>query len=201
MSREDNGLPEKKCSKCDVVKQLDEFHREKNSKDGRQSYCKECRKEYSKQYRQDNKEEINEYNKQYREDNKEQLKQYDQDHKEERNERDRNRYHNDPAYALMKNVSRQVRAMLKRTGGSKNGESVEKYLPYTDEELWNHLRSGYTEGMNDNNYGEWEIDHKNPQSLLLFDSMDHPNFLKCWALENLQPLWAADNISKSNKII
>ena len=49
-------------------------------------------------------------------------------------------------------------------------------------------------------YG-WHIDHIIPQSKLLYDSMDHPNFQKCWALENLQPLWAKDNISKSNKTL
>ena len=39
-----------------------------------------------------------------------------------------------------------------------------------------------------------------PQSKLLYDSMEHPNFLKCWALENLQPLEAKENISKGNRL-
>ena len=39
-----------------------------------------------------------------------------------------------------------------------------------------------------------------PQSKLPYDSMTHPNFLKCWALENLQPLEAKENISKGNRL-
>ena len=46
----------------------------------------------------------------------------------------------------------------------------------------------------------WQIDHIIPQSSLPFDSFEHPNFKKCWALENLRPLEAMKNIKKSNKI-
>ena len=35
---------------------------------------------------------------------------------------------------------------------------------------------------------------------LPFESMDEPNFQKCWALENLQPLEASENIRKGNKV-
>ena len=52
------------------------------------------------------------------------------------------------------------------------------------------------------NYGiYWQIDHIYPQSLLPYDSMDHPNFLKCWSLDNLRPLEATENIRKGNKLI
>ena len=38
----------RKCSKCKVVKNLETaFHKNKNGKDGRQHYCKECMKELS----------------------------------------------------------------------------------------------------------------------------------------------------------
>jgi 5-methylcytosine-specific restriction endonuclease McrA len=46
---------------------------------------------------------------------------------------------------------------------------------------------------------KWQIDHIIPQSKLLYDSMDHSNFRKCWALENLRPLEVVENIRKSNK--
>lgn len=32
----------KKCSGCQAVKSLDDFHKDKNSKDGRYNYCKQC---------------------------------------------------------------------------------------------------------------------------------------------------------------
>jgi hypothetical protein len=47
----------------------------------------------------------------------------------------------------------------------------------------------------------WQIDHIIPQSALPYDNFGHPNFLKCWALENLRPLEAFANLKKSSKII
>jgi len=198
-------MTEKECSICKVVKPLDEFHRQKHGPNGRRAKCKECVSEYQKQYRQANKEEIKEYQKEYRQDNKEKKKeyasQYRQEHKEERNEYERNRRANNPVIALRENVRNMINHALKSNGGSKAGESVLQYLPYTMEELESHLESQFKPGMTWKNRSEWHIDHIYPQSKLPFDSMDHPNFLKCWALDNLQPLWAEENISKGAKII
>ena len=93
--------------------------------------------------------------------------------------------------------------IITREGGSKDGESILKYLPYTPKEMKEHLESLWLPGMTWDNHAldGWHIDHIIPQSKLLYDSMDHPNFQKCWALENLQPLWAKENISKSDKIL
>ena len=54
-------------------------------------------------------------------------------------------------------------------------------------------------GKFDLNKKTWQIDHIIPQSLLLYDNLEHLNFIKCWALENLQPLETCANIKKSNK--
>ena len=179
-------MREKECNKCGEVKPLDEFAKRKDSKDDRRNKCKECQDEYQRQYYQDN---------------KEHKAQYNEEHKEERNERRRNRKVNDPAYVVMNNVSRCVRRMINRAGGNKAGESVEKYLPYTSEQLKAHLESLFLEGMSWENRTEWHIDHIKPQSLLPYKTMDEPNFLECWSLENLQPLWAEDNIRKGNKVL
>lgn len=37
----------KECKSCNVIKSLDQFHKDKKSKDGHRFYCKACRKEYS----------------------------------------------------------------------------------------------------------------------------------------------------------
>ena len=39
-----------------------------------------------------------------------------------------------------------------------------------------------------------------PKSAFNFETAEDADFKKCWALENLQPLWAKDNLRKSNKI-
>ncbi len=40
----------KRCSKCGNRKPLDDFERQKKSKDGRHSHCKACRKSYFRNY-------------------------------------------------------------------------------------------------------------------------------------------------------
>ena len=109
------------------------------------------------------------------------------------------RRQNDTEYRLRQNVSTAISIALKRSDGSKQGESIEKYLPYTIEQLKEHLESQFEPWMTWNNHGKWHLDHITPQSKLPYASMDEPNFQKCWALENLQPLEAKENMSLGNR--
>ena len=103
---------------------------------------------------------------------------------------------------LKKNTGRAVRAAIHRSAGSKEGERTFDYLPYTLEELKEHLEAQFDDKMTWDNYGTyWHVDHIFPQSRLPFDSLEHPNFQKCWALSNLQPLEAKANQSKGAKIL
>ena len=93
-----------------------------------------------------------------------------------------------------------LRQALKRYG-IKEYRKKEEILGYTIEDLYRHLESQFTEenGYTWDNMDEWHIDHIRPVSSFDFDSTDHPDFKKCWALNNLQPLWAFDNMSKGDK--
>jgi len=64
-----------------------------------------------------------------------------------------------------------------------------------------HLESQFKDGMSWDNYGlfGWHIDHIKPCSY--FDLNDPSEQKKCFNYTNLQPLWARENISKSNKIL
>ena len=57
----------KRCNKCGrwLVASTVNFHKSKKCKYGLQNYCKECKR----QWHQDNKEELNEYNRQWKENN------------------------------------------------------------------------------------------------------------------------------------
>ena len=105
----------------------------------------------------------------------------------------------DPIYRLRYNVSMAVREALKRQCKKKNGESMFEYLPYTPLELYEHIESQFTEHMSWDNYGTyWHMDHIIPQVVLIYDSLKHPNFRKCWALNNLRPLEKFKNASKGS---
>ena len=71
-------------------------------------------------------------------------------------------------------------------------------LGYTQLELKNHLEKHFTEDMTWQAFrnGDIHIDHIKPQSL--FNLKDINDVKKCWSLNNLQPLWAVDNLAKSN---
>lgn len=44
----------KSCSKCGEEKSLEEFYRAKSASDGRQSWCKDCHRVQSREWKQDN---------------------------------------------------------------------------------------------------------------------------------------------------
>ena len=169
--------------------------------ENRKKYCEENKEEIlegNKKWREENKEKLREGNKKYRQENKEKIKKY-------RSEYYKEKYHTDPCYKLRSIVSSSIWHYLKN---GKGGESIAKYLPYTIDQLREHLESQFEDWMTWDNHGlyhptekRWQIDHIKPQSKLLYDSMDHPNFKKCWALENLQPLEAMENAKKGNIIL
>ena len=227
MKKKSEEQATKKCSKCEEVKLLDEFHRSKGEPDGYNFWCKVCKKQYNqnnkknisaqkaqhyqdnkerigechKRYYQNNKEGLLEYSRQYYQNNKEKVYEYGVENRDRINKRQRMRKQNDVSYRLRCNVSTCIWQALTRNTSGKDGQSVMKYLPYTIPELKEHLEKQFEPWMTWENYGEWHLDHVYPQSKLPYDSMEHPNFQKCWALENLQPLEAKENIRKGDKVI
>ena len=53
--------------------------------------------------------------------------------------------------------------------------------------------------MNWNNHGEWHLDHIKPCAS--FDLKCPVQQLACFNYNNLQPLWASENMSKGAKIL
>jgi len=179
----------KKCSKCGETKSVDEYCVNIRRPLGRDSNCKECDKLYR------NKPSVRKRRQKY-------MKRYNETHKEERNARERKYRSESVEYKLRSNITRNINYYISNNNGNKDGKSVFEYLSYTQTELRQHLESLFTEGMSWDNWAKdgWHIDHIYPQSKLPYDSMIHHNFQKAWELENLQPMWALENISKGNKI-
>lgn len=56
--RKNSSITEKKCSKCNKLKCINDFAKDINKCDGLYSSCKDCNQEYIKKYRKNNKEKI-----------------------------------------------------------------------------------------------------------------------------------------------
>ena len=104
----------------------------------------------------------------------------------------------DPKTNISNRVRGSMHQCLKKRGMTKGGKTFEM-LGYTPTDLMNHLESQFTDGMSWDNRNKWHIDHIRPVASFDYDSTDHPDFKKCWGLNNLQPLWAADNMRKKDK--
>lgn len=217
-----NYMETKKCYKCGEIKDTTNFNKRSDTKDGLKPECKVCqtayRKYYYKKHSKKEKQRSIDYNKAHRKERLElnqdyykkfkrrelaRIKTYQRKHKKEiaayRKIYHLKRYKTDPKYHIKKNFSSMVSKRLKRRVSSKKGKSTFSFLPYNAEELMMHLEKQFQQGMTWKNYGEWHVDHKKPDSLFNYTSIEDEEFQKCWALENLQPLWAKENIKKSNK--
>jgi hypothetical protein len=83
----------------------------------------------------------------------------------------------------------------------KNGRKWESLVGYTLEELMEHVEAQFKPGMTWANYGKWHLDHVIPRVAHCYEDSNDSDFKRCWALENLQPLWASENKVKSAKIV
>jgi hypothetical protein len=142
---------------------------------------------------ENNKNKWNDYIKKYREKNIDKIRQIKRDY-------ERNRKSRDPLYKLISNFRTAIYTVLKESNVDKYGHYFD-ILGYTPEELINHLEKQFTEGMTWEKYGEFHIDHKLPISSFNIKEIGDEEFMKCWCLDNLQPMWGEENIRKSNKIL
>ena len=108
------------------------------------------------------------------------------------------RLKNDPQFVTLNRLRARLHAALKKTGYKKSASTV-KLCGCTPNELMLHLQSKFQEGMHWNNYGKWHIDHIRPCAS--FDLTDPEQQKQCFHYTNLQPLWAAENLSKGAKVI
>ena len=125
--------------------------------------------------------------------NKEQHRIYDNtpERKKARCLRDSLRRKNDPAYKLSENI----RCSFRNFKRNKNLNVTWKDMGYSLKELKEHIESQFEDWMTWENQGkDWHIDHVIPMSWFSIDS-----WKECFALNNLQPMRASENQSKSNR--
>lgn len=162
---------------------------------------KDKRRAYYKTWLEKNKERRKEYMRQWREDHKDLValhqRKYSTDHKSEirvrRNKRRMERYYGDPKFK----VDYLMSGSLNKRTGLKRGTHWENMVGYTIEELMDHLENQFTPEMNWSNHGSyWHIDHIRPLTTFHYKSVEDPEFKSAWALSNLRPLPASENLSR-----
>jgi hypothetical protein len=145
-----------------------------------------------KEWYEENKDKWNEYIKEYREKNKDKIREIKRNY-------ERTRKANDPIYKLINNFRTAIYQVLKENQVQKNGHYFD-ILKYSPENLIEHLENKFKDNMTWDNYGEWHVDHIKPISSFKITEIGDKEFMSCWSLENLQPLWGKENIRKSNKL-
>ena len=154
---------------------------------------REKRLQYFSEWQKDNQEHRKQYLKEYREKNVDNIRKTKRDY-------ERNRKARDPLYKLISNFRTAIYTVLKECNVDKYGHYFD-VLQYTPEELINHLEKQFKDDMTWDNYGIWHVDHKFPITSFDIQEMGDEEFMRCWCLDNLQPMWGEENIRKSNKVL
>lgn len=84
--------------------------------------------------------------------------------------------------------------------GSRAGRRTFAMLGYSVKQWKRHIERQFLDDMSWANYGDWHIDHIIPLAAFNYETPDHGDFKRAWALSNLQPLWASDNKRKNAKL-
>jgi hypothetical protein len=110
-------------------------------------------------------------------------------------QRKRERYANDPLYALKTTVRNRVGGVFRQSGFRK-GSKTEQMVGCTWAELMRHLERQFLRGMTWENRGNaWHIDHIVP----LASATTESEVCALCHFSNLRPLWAAANRSKGGR--
>lgn len=211
------------CNSCHIEKELTEFGRDKNKKDGLKNTCKDCRKiesknrylknpQYFMDYRKNHRDEILIKLKKWREKNPEKRKesyqknidkekQYSIKYRKNNGDYYRKyqniRYNTDELFKLRKIITSRINKKINKIDVDKSQKTIE-ILGCTIDFLKTFIELQFSDGMNWENHGlfGWHIDHKIPLS----SAKNRLELEKLCHYSNLQPLWANENISKRDKI-
>ncbi len=154
----------------------------------------------NQEWKQNNADEYNKSCVDYREKNREEIR-------ERENKRNKEKYQTDPMYRLYVCISSNMYQSLKEKKGGRKWETL---VDYTLQVLYDHIESLFEDwmtwdnrGIYDPNRRTWHLDHIRPVASFTFnpylDPSEDPAFQECWALDNLQPLEAIENLRKGKK--
>lgn len=105
-----------------------------------------------------------------------------------------------PQFRIARNHRARIYYLVRRGLMTKTQASL-KYFGCTSEQLKQHLESQFKPGMTWENYGKvWHVDHKTPLGGKTFDLTNTRDCEIAFHWSNLQPLFAKENLRKSNHL-
>lgn len=196
------------CTRCavDMPANLENFPPHKIGKYGLHSRCRPCKKldDAERRSRPDQQARQAEW----RNENKEKIKQYNDEYRAAGYKStihsvpwSKKKYRTDPVFNLTVKSRSAVRSLIKRKGLAAGGGSS-RYLPFTRIELVAHIEKQFKDGMSwdDLLAGRIHIDHITPVAAFNIKELGDSEFLPCWSLANLRPIWASENLEKSDRV-
>jgi len=202
----------KACPTCGIEKSVSAYGMCASNKDGFSRLCKECSRIKWAEWKAGNQERVRakgrEKSAKQRRESPERCREYQRASYARRRSVDPEQFRVRGRKAMAKKRStpngkleNSVRSAIGRVLKSrKGGRRWESLVGYTIDALRKHLETHFLSGMTWENYGEWHVDHIVPVSAFNFECPEDLDFIRCWALSNLQPLWASDNLRKNNKL-
>ena len=202
------------CKKCKEEKEVCEFGYHSSTKDNLRTSCKVCRKLEGELYRELNTEKRKQnvknwysknptYNKEYYLNNTEKVNKTNKNWYELNKEKSRenNKIWLESNKEKMKEYNRNYMKIVRETKPNKLPK-INKTLDVIGcslEFLKEYIEKQFILGMSWENYGRygWHIDHIIPLS----SANTEEEVYKLCHYTNLQPLWAEDNLRKSDKIL
>lgn len=205
------------CSCCKVEKPLNDYYEVKRKMplvrniktDNRKAMCKQCYVDRAKKWSGENKDKRREIVKRYDSKNAELLKaksiEYNNRPKTKARVKEwlkqnsvkyhRERRQSDPLFAFKIKTRNLIRKAFDRNGFTKRSKSND-ILGCSWKEFVLHMEKQFKDGMTWQNRGEWHIDHIIP----LATATCEDDIIRLNHFTNLRPLWAEENLRKSDKL-
>ncbi len=178
----------KRCSKCNIEKELSEFSKDSRTKSGFRCHCKKCASTYFKTYRSNNVEKDRIRCTVYKKQNRSKLREYDNSYKKKRRQQD-------PIFKMRHNIRTRFTKLM---NGQIKDKKFEEIIGLSPAALLDYLEQFFEPGMTRENNTKlgWHIDHTIPLS----SATTIEEMYKLWHHTNLRPMWAHDNWSKGSSL-
>jgi len=224
-----NTLMKKKCIKCNIDKNIDEFGFAHKMNNKRKNQCKVCVNEYKKNYYQENYEEILEKKKKHYEENRDELLEKNKKYREENTEKEKKRKKKYREKNREELIEKNKKYKKDNPGKVKEYEKRKNQQPKRkmSKTIRSRIRSFFKIKNVTKKNTTFQIVGCTPQELKIHleqkfvEDMSWENqgewhidhimplssakteeeLYKLCHFTNLQPMWALDNIKKGSKII